>query len=175
MASLLRTHQWQSFTWPGPWPLSVLIHCLLPGTHPLAALTHVLVPELPGGAMAPAFLQEGFCPTTSCSGAAPLTAPSVVHPSSLSVPHHTFFVLSTDHPPLHHISMYLLVYSLSPGMPPSSVRMGTLSGSLCVSGAGRNFWKTVDAPTFVKWVLYLKELTLSFVETIKINLCIFLA
>lgn len=86
-----------------------------------------------------------------------------------------FFVLSTDHPPLHHISMYLLVYSLSPGMPPSSVRMGTLSGSLCVSGAGRNFWKTVDAPTFVKWVLYLKELTLSFVETIKINLCIFLA
>lgn len=87
--------------------LSVLIHCLLPGTHPLAALTHVLVPELPGGAMATAFLQEGFCPTTSCSGAAPLTAPSVVHPSSLSVPHHTFLFLALI---THHYIIYLCIY-----------------------------------------------------------------
>ena len=175
MASLLRTHQWQSFTWPGPWPLSVLIHCLLPCTYPLATLTHMLVSELPGGAMAPAFLQEGFCPTITCSGAAPLTALSVVLPIITRCPSSYFVVLSTDNPPLHHVSMYLLVYSLSPGMQPSSVRMGILSGSLCISGAGRNFWKTVDAPTFVKWVLYLKALTLSFVETIKINICIFLA
>lgn len=118
---------------------------------PLIIHRHNLIPELPDGMLAPAFLQEGFCRSISCSGAAPLTAPSVflssitVCPSSHSVLSSTF-----QHPPLHHVSMDANVYLLSPHVHLPSVRMGTLSCSLCLSGAGRHFWKTVGAPTFVK-------------------------
>ena len=86
------------------------------------------------------------------TGAAPLTAPSVVL-SSITVCPSSHPVLSSTfhHPPLHHVSMDAKVYSLSPRVHPPSVRKGTLSCSLCLSGAGRHFWKTVGAPTFVKW------------------------
>ena len=135
---------------------------------------HTLVPELPGGVLVPAFLQEGFRPSIGCSGAAPLTAPSVV-PSSVTLCPSSHPVLSSTshHLPLHHVSMDAYVYSLSPPVHPSSVRMGTLSCSLCISGAGRHFWKTVGAPTFVKLGLYLKEL-IFLMETIKISICDFL-
>ena len=34
---------------------------------PVIIHMHTLIPERPGGVLAPAFLQEGFCPSISCS------------------------------------------------------------------------------------------------------------
>lgn len=61
------------------WPLAPFVSSFSGFFHwSPATLTHMLIPELPGDAVAPAFLQEGFSHSITPSGAALLTAPSVV-------------------------------------------------------------------------------------------------
>lgn len=106
---------------------------------PMIIHRHNLIPELPGGMLAPAFLQEGFCPSIPAAPGQlhwPLHlwfCPSItVCPSSHSVLSSTF-----QHPPLHCVSMDANVYFLSPHVHPPSVRMGTLSVPVPLWG-----WKT---------------------------------
>ena len=80
---------------------------------PMTIHVHTLVPEMPGGALAPASLQEGFHPSIGCSGAAPLTAPSVVPSSFTPCPSsHPVLSSTSHHLPLHHASMDACLFSV---------------------------------------------------------------
>lgn len=174
LMSLLKTHQLQSFTWPGPRPYcsSFTAFSLVP------SFSHTHQPALPWAArwcpwLLPS-LQEGFCCQITCSGTALLMFYLGWDPASLPDALRCS-VLSAYFLPLHYIAVNLLAYSLAPLMQPSPVRRKTLSCSLLHLWGWQKFWKTVDAPMFVKRVLCLKELTY-FVETVcvKINICVFL-